>query len=284
MGKITFTDDVIYHVGKVRKPKDEWEANKLDFNTTGDCALKLLNGQWFKERNMFDSDDFYYGGAVRNGLFPEGQLITIATKRPNGKDYKIETEGTITRSNNQSLGDNVNNQFPMQSYNMSKDHQNYLKEELAKKEEKIRFLENKLYDLEKQYSNSLNDIRMQILTKEGEIIKAQVSQAKLEETNKWLNEKIRTLEKELKDIDEDRHNLNATLQDENRTSAIVNGAAAFAPILGDLVKAWTQSIANNQNSNNQNQPVNQNQQNQQPRQLNTNGYPQPATYDFDGMN
>lgn len=242
MSKIIFEDDVIYRFGKLKKANDDWTGDKIQFNTAGDGATKILAGKWLKEQGIFDSDDFYYGKAVDLGLYPRNMNIAICTERPGGK-LKLEMENTVTSNGNKMNGLQDNNPFYNGAMNLTKDHQNYLKVEIDKKEEKIRMLEKMLYEKDAEYRKELEAIRTKIYEKDGEIIKKEVSQARLEQENKYLTEQLKNEREARKEIEKDREDLNATLQDDTRTQGMLQLAAAVTPMLGDVLKAFTQRLA-----------------------------------------
>lgn len=242
MSKIIFEDDVTYTFGKLKAPKDDWTGEKTLLNTSGNGASKILSGNYLKENGIYNSDDFYYGKAVELGLFPSGMNVAICTNRPGGK-LKLEMENTVTSNGNKMNGLQDNNPFYNGAMNLTKDHQNYLKVEIDKKEEKIRMLEKMLYEKDAEYRKELEAIRTKIYEKDGEIIKKEVSQARLEQENKYLTEQLKNERESRKEIEKDREELNATLQDDTRTQGMLQLVAAATPMLADLVKAFTQRVA-----------------------------------------
>jgi len=240
MSKIIFEDDVIYRFGKLKKAKDDWADNKVELNTAGDGASKMFAGKWLKEQGIYDSDDFFYGKAVDLGLFPRNTNIAICTERPGGK-LKLEIENTVTSNGTNKMNGLQDNTFNS-AMNISKDHQHYLKAEIDKKEDRIRMLEKLLYEKDMEYRKELEAIRTKIYEKDGEIIKKEVSQARLEQENKYLTEQLKNERESRKEIEKDREELNATLQDDTRTQGTMQLIAAAAPMLGDLLKAFTQRM------------------------------------------
>jgi len=240
MSKIIFEDDVIYRFGKLKKANDDWTGDKIQFNTAGDGATKILAGKWLKEQGIFDSDDFYYGKAVELGLYPRNMNIAICTERPGGK-LKLEMENTVTSNgNNMSLQDNA---FNNTALHLSNDQKNWLKTEIEKKEDKIRMLEKMLYEKDAEYRKQIDDLRNEKYVKEMEIVNTKVAQAKLEKENEYLNKALEQERKAREEIEKDREDLNATLQDDTRTQGMLQLAAAVTPMLGDVLKAFTQRLA-----------------------------------------
>lgn len=241
MSKIIFEDDVIYRFGKLKKAKDDWQGDKIEFNTAGDGATKIIAGKWLKEQGIYDSDDFYYGKAVELGIYPRNMNIAICTERPGGK-LKLEIENTVIANGNSNKMNGLQDNNFNNAMNISKDHQHYLKAEIDKKEDRIRTLEKLLYEKDLEYRKELEAIRTKIYEKDGEIIKKEVSQARLEQENKYLSEQLKNERESRKEIEKDREELNATLQDDTRTQGTMQLIAAAAPMLGDLLKAFTQRM------------------------------------------
>jgi len=240
MSKIIFEDDVIYRFGKLKKANDDWTGDKIQFNTAGDGATKILAGKWLKEQGIFDSDDFYYGKAVELGLYPRNMNIAICTERPGGK-LKLEMENTVTSNgNNMSLQDNA---FNNTALHLSNDQKNWLKTEIEKKEDKIRMLEKMLYEKDAEYRKQIDDLRNEKYVKEMEIVNTKVAQARLEKENEYLTKALENEKEARKEIEKDREDLNATLQDDTRTQGMLQLAAAVTPMLGDVLKAFTQRLA-----------------------------------------
>lgn len=240
MSKIIFEDDVIYRFGKLKKANDDWTGDKIQFNTAGDGATKILAGKWLKEQGIFDSDDFYYGKAVELGLYPRNMNIAICTERPGGK-LKLEMENTVTSNgNNMSLQDNA---FNNTALHLSNDQKNWLKTEIEKKEDKIRMLEKMLYEKDAEYRKQIDDLRSEKYVKEMEIVNTKVAQARLEKENEYLTKALENEKESRKEIEKDREELNATLQDDTRTQGMLQLAAAVTPMLGDVLKAFTQRLA-----------------------------------------
>lgn len=234
MSKIIFEDNVVYKFGKVKKPKDDWTKDKIELNTAGDGAVKIFTGQWLKQQNIFDSDDFYHGRAVELGLFPPNTNIAICTER-NGK-LRLETENTVTGNKMTGLNDMQNNSFFNATTNLTKEHQHYLKAEIEKKEEKIRYLEKLIQDRELDFRNQIDRLRQEKYEKEAEIIKTGIAQARLEAENKSLTEQLKLEREARKELEADAKELTATLNDDNRLSTMVTGVAQLAPVLSDVVK------------------------------------------------
>lgn len=240
MSKIIFEDDVIYRFGKLKKANDDWTGDKIQFNTAGDGATKILAGKWLKEQGIFDSDDFYYGKAVELGLYPRNMNIAICTERPGGK-LKLEMENTVTSNgNNMSLQDNA---FNNTALHLSNDQKNWLKTEIEKKEDRIRTLETKLFEKDAEYRKQIDDLRNEKYVKEMEIVNTKVAQARLEKENEYLTKALENEKEARKEIEKDREDLNATLQDDTRTQGMLQLAAAVTPMLGDVLKAFTQRLA-----------------------------------------
>lgn len=240
MSKIIFEDDVIYRFGKLKKANDDWTGDKIQFNTAGDGASKILAGKWLKEQGIYNSDDFYYGKAVELGIFPRNMNIAICTERPGGK-LKLEMENTVTSNgNNMSLQDNA---FNNTALHLSNDQKNWLKTEIEKKEDKIRMLEKMLYEKDAEYRKQIDDLRSEKYVKEMEIVNTKVAQARLEKENEYLTKALENEKESRKEIEKDREELNATLQDDTRTQGMLQLAAAVTPMLGDVLKAFTQRLA-----------------------------------------
>lgn len=240
MSKIIFEDDVIYRFGKLKKANDDWTGDKIQFNTAGDGATKILAGKWLKEQGIYNSDDFYYGKAVELGIYPRNMNIAICTERPGGK-LKLEMENTVTSNgNNMSLQDNA---FNNTALHLSNDQKNWLKTEIEKKEDKIRMLEKMLYEKDAEYRKQIDDLRSEKYVKEMEIVNTKVAQARLEKENEYLTKALENEKESRKEIEKDREELNATLQDDTRTQGMLQLAAAVTPMLGDVLKAFTQRLA-----------------------------------------
>jgi hypothetical protein len=240
MSKIIFEDDVIYRFGKLKKANDDWTGDKIQFNTAGDGATKILAGKWLKEQGIFDSDDFYYGKAVELGLYPRNMNIAICTERPGGK-LKLEMENTVT-SNGNKMNGLQDNAFNNTALHLSNDQKNWLKTEIEKKEDKIRMLEKMLYEKDAEYRKQIDDLRSEKYVKEMEIVNTKVAQARLEKENEYLNKALEQERKAREEIEKDREELNATLQDDTRMQGtmqlVTTGLSAAMPFIDKMVSSF----------------------------------------------
>lgn len=235
MANIHFQDNEQYHFGKL-KPSDEY-TSEIKFVNSPQTPHKVMNGKQLRDRNIIDSDTFYSGLGAE--FYTPGSLVTICTVKRNG--YHKEIEGTIMQPDTPIITSQTLNDFNGMP-KMDKDHQNWLRQELAKKDLLID-------DLRQSHQKEINQLKRTIDEKNNSIIEkeATLSDRKVEISTgammkEYLDKEIAALKLKIEKLEADKEITTSSLNDQMSSNATLEVfttvAAPLVPVLADAIKGW----------------------------------------------
>ncbi len=234
MANIHFQDNEQYHFGKLR-PSEEY-TSEIKFVNSPQIPHKVMKGKQLRDRNIIDSDTFFSGAGAE--FYTPGSLVTICTVKRNG--FQKEIEGTIMQPDTPIITNQTLNDFNGMP-KMDKDHQNWLRQELAKKDSLID-------DLRQAHQKEINQLKKIIDEKNNSIIEkeATLSDRKVEVNTgtmmkEYLDKEIAALKLKIEKLEADKEITAQTLNDQQGSNASMEMITAVAtpliPFLADIGRA-----------------------------------------------